>query len=149
MRGKLIEDLLYQKLVEPAERTANSTLYNGAAAGSATAIDTEGFDELNVVVNAGTFEGAASVASALYEYASNAAASATAITGADFTAITTSNDNAAQVGAVRTASTKRYVWLRTVQTGSATSRFSAVAILGKDVVNPQSNSAVFDLDLIT
>ncbi len=146
-RGKLIEEAKHVQVVTPADREGNDTLYNGVAAGSASGIDTMDFDEVNFIINAGTFVGDESVAASIAHSDTDDATASTALSGADFTAITTANDAQIHTASLRSESVsfKRYLFLKTVQTGTGTSVFSAAAILGRDHANPQTNSPVFDL----
>jgi hypothetical protein len=146
--GKLVEAVKYQQLFESGERTSNATLFNGVASTSQTGygIDTRDYDEVNIVINAGLFETSASLASSIYECATDDPSSATAVTSATFTAITTANDEQLHIASIRCMGTKRYLFLRTVQTGSSTSRYGAVSVLGKADAPPASNSPVFDLN---
>lgn len=145
MRGKLIEDLKHQSVVLPAERSDNSTLYNGAVAGAATGIDTQNYDEINLIIHAGTFTGDESMTATVLECATDDDTAATAISGAAFSAITTANDNAIHNASIRCADYKRYLYVKTVQTGTGSSVFGVTAVLGKGKSDPQSNSAVFDV----
>lgn len=145
--GKLIHAVKYLQAAAARLSASNETLYNGVAvtAAAGTGIDSRGYDEINIVLNAGTFEGAANLAASVVESDTDDSTAATAVTSASFTAITTANDEAIHTASIRCMGTKRYLWLKTVQTGSATSRYSALAILGKEDVAPSDNSPVFDL----
>jgi len=149
-RGKLVEDLKVAQLVEPADRATDATtLYNGAAAtaASGTGLDTRDYDEVVFVINAGTFTGDAQETCAVYHSATDDSTAATLVTGASFTAITTSNDKKLHIGSVICKNDHRYMWLRSVSSMSTgTSRFGAMAILGKSTGTPVTNSEVFDVD---
>ena len=160
MRGKLIEDLLYVRAVVPARRSVPGTLFNGSAVSvSNNGIDTRDCDEINFVVNAGAFEGAAgrvTVDIDIFESNSNIPSGATLISGsaspsdtastaASFTQITEANDQQLHTGSIKAKNFKRYMWAKTMQEG-ATSNFSILAILGKCDRDPQANDPVFDLN---
>ena len=147
MSGKAVENLKFQQIIKPAQRTGTAALYNGETSTTSNYIDTQGYDDLTIILNAGTSLGSSSVAGALYEDSTDTDTSATAITGADFTAITTSTDDAIQVASIHCADYERYMWVRTYDSTGATSNYSAVAILSKGGVLPESNSPVFDLQV--
>lgn len=146
MFGKAVETLKFQTAIEPQAPTSAGTYYNGAAAGSNTFIDTRGYDGLTVRLQAGVFSGDGTVAASLVASNDDDPANAVAITGADFTAITSENDQATQTGHVKCSGQARYHWVRTVKGGTGAALHSAEAILDNGQSLPQSNSPVFDVD---
>ena len=155
-RGKLIEDVLNQQVVVPAQRVTAITLYNGSAvAVTGNGIDTRDCDEIVFIINAGEFLGAAAMNAAVVHSATNdpddsalvsGSASATdTTTNANFTQITAANDNALHQASIKCKNFHRYMWLRTYQT-AVTTFFSATAHQGRCDRDPQSNSPVFDIN---
>lgn len=144
-RGKIGEDNLVQQILEPDARTSASTLYNGNATTTNNYIDTRGFDECLIVLNAGVVAAAGSIAASIVENDTDADTAAAAISGAAFTAVTPANDQAVQVGNIVCKNQKRYLWLKTVQANATETNISAVAILGKADSLPVSQTLVFDV----
>ena len=145
MPGKLIENSKFTTLIT-SERitTTGTTLWNGTSATN-TGLDTRDYDECVIHLNVGTLS-AGGYSAAVYECATNNADSATAVSGADFTAVTTATDDDQQVGAVVCKATKRYLWVRTVSNSTAGNfDIGAVAILYKADKSPTDNSEVFDV----
>jgi len=158
MRGKLIEDLKYVQAVAPALRNTAATLYNGSAVSvSNNGIDTRDYDQINFLINAGTFVGAPAVDLVIMHntvnnpasasiVSGNASPSDTASTNAAFTELTTSNDAQLHTGSINCSQFNRYMWVRSSQ-AAATSYYSSVAVLGKGDRNPSTTPVpVFDLN---
>lgn len=143
--GKLSEELKIQSLFLPASRTGTSALYNGQTDTSGGAIDTQGFDELMIVIHAGTFSAGASVAFKLVHSETDVIGDMADVTDGGMTTITTANDNAVQVGMVKCKNYYRYIYLCATQANATPSLFSATAILGKADSLPQSNSPSIDI----
>lgn len=124
-----------QKLVELAKfvelwpskaiSNATATIYN-ADSSTGSGLDTRDFDGVTFVANVGAVGAGSSVTLSVVENDTNTADSATAVTGATFTAIANSNQNTIRTLAVRSAETKRYLWLKAVITGSG----AGTALLG-------------------
>lgn len=147
MPGKLIEDLKYQQAYKSVTITSTETKYNGTAANATGAyIDTIGYGELNIVINAGNFAGDGTLDVTVVHYDTDASGSATLITGCTFTQITSANDNAIHTAAVTLDRAKRYVWVKSVKGGTGQCEFGITAVLGKGITHPESNSPVFDVD---
>ena len=141
--GKLIEDLKYQSLYLASNVTTAATLFNSVASGvTGSALDTQGYDEVNFYLSAGAFTGDGSLAVSIFENDADLPSGASAISGADFTTVTTSNDETAQIGSVRCDSYERYLWARTVKTGTGSANFAIVAIMGKGGEHPETQSPV-------
>jgi len=157
MRGKLIEDLLFEQCVAPAVRTTAVTLYNGSLISvSGNGINTSECDEINFVINAGTFVGAATLnADVIGSNTNDPSVNAALLSGrtspndaagnATFTTITTANDARRHAASIKSKNFPKWMWLRTYQTADTTN-YSALAIKGKCDRNPQINNPVFDLN---
>ncbi len=153
MRGKLIEDLKYVQAVPSAQRVSAASLYNGSSSASSNGIDTRDYDEINFVVNSGTFAGTAEVELFVYENTVDDPSSASLVSGYDsasasddgtFTAITTANDAAVQNASMKCKNFERYLWVISSQNAYCTN-YGVTAVLGKADSDPYDNSPVFDL----
>jgi hypothetical protein len=154
MRGKLIEDLKYVQAVPSAQRVTAASLFNGSSTSAiSNGIDTRDYDEINFVVNSGTFAATASVELFLYHNEDDDPSAATLVSGVDgngtsddgtFTAITTANDAAIQTASVKCKNFKRYMWIVSSQNAYCTN-YGVTAVLGKSDSDPYDNSPVFDL----
>lgn len=145
MPGFTVETVKLTQLFEPKSVTATGILFNGAA--TASGIDTRDYDDAVILLNAGVFSGSATVDFAIYESNTDDDTTATAITGADFTQVTSANDQAVQLGSLQTKASKRYIWLRSNKSSNTDAAlFSAAILQGKGDKNPVGNTAVFDLD---
>lgn len=141
MPGKIVERMDVKQLFECESRTTQEILFNNAASG-AVGIDTRDFDGAVFIVDAGVFTG--TVDFAVFENATNDAATSTAIVGADFTQITSANDKAVQYGHVKSSEHKRFLFLRSNKTVDANAAlFSASIVLGRADKNPPSTAEVF------
>jgi hypothetical protein len=113
-----------KKLVAAASHTAGAT---------PSVIDTKGYREALVIIDAGTFTGDESVTLTMQEDDAADGLTKTAITGAAFAAITTANDETIFVGRVSLnpagATRKRYLTCSITQTGTGTAPYSAVVVL--------------------
>lgn len=158
MRGKIVEDLLYDQVVAAGKySSAPGTLYNGQLSSiSNNGIDTRNCDEINFIINAGTVHTSGTLDVSIVEnttndpstatlVSGNASPSDTASTAATFTQITPSNDEALHIGSIKCKNFKRYMWARHLVAG-ASANFGIIAVLGKCDRDPQSNSPVFDLN---
>ncbi len=146
MDARLIDGLsVTQVMIEAQQLSTTGILYNGGATttSAGTGIDTQDYDEAIIVVNKGAFAGSASVALAVYENTSDASTGSSAVSGADFTTVTSANDQSVETMFIRTAGRQRYLWLRSNKTGTTdTALIGATIILGKKRDNPPSNSPV-------
>jgi hypothetical protein len=150
MPGKIAENLKIEQLF-PAERIGSATVYfNGQSitTSSGVLIDTRDYDELLVVINNGTLNGAAATLSnALYESDTDDPTAATLITGASFNDVTGSSDETIQEASILCKNYKRFIGLRTESQGvPMTIDFGAIGILGKPDSAAVSKTLVFDLD---
>lgn len=146
MRGKLVENIKTQQIFEPTSVTATGTLFNGQSATSGYAVDTQLYDECVFILQAGVFSGSATVDAAIYESADDNTDNATAISGADFTQVTSANDQARQSLSVVCKDVKRYLWVRTSKTlNTNAALLSALAILGKPDSGPTDESPIADV----
>lgn len=95
-----------------------------------TGVDCKGFTELLVIINAGTYVGAASVVVTLQESsASDGSGDAFASwTGSAFAAITTANDDAVIVGRVDLRGRERYIRALFDYTGNGSSELAPTGI---------------------
>ena len=155
-RGKLIEDVLNQQVVVPAQRVTAVTLYNGSAvAVTGNGIDTRDCDEIVFIINAGEFLGAAAMNASVVHSTTDDPDNATLVSGsssandstvnANFSTINADNDNALHQGSIKCKNFHRYMWLRTYQT-AVTTLFSATAHQGRCDRDPQTNSPIFDIN---
>ena len=143
-RGKLIENVVYDQIFNPLSITATGVLYNGVAATNTSYIDSQGYDELNIVLNKGAIAG--TIDAAMYESDATDPSAATAVSGADFTQITSANQNAAESMSILCKNTKRYLWLRTNKTTDTNACvLGATAVLAKPDAAPTSESPVADV----
>lgn len=146
MRGKAIEDLKYVRAVGPAQSAVAATLYNGEAVSvSNNGIDTRHYDEINFVVDAGTFVGSATLDVSIVASNTDNPSGATLVSGAVFTQITTANDAQIHTASIKCKNYNRYMWVRANQNGDTTN-FAALAILAKGDSDPAANTPVFDLN---
>ncbi len=112
-------------LIEP--QAIAGTLYNGSAAtvASGTGLDTQGYEGITIMLNSGTFTGDGTLNCSAYESETDDSTAASLITGATFDEITTANDRTAFKAYIRVRRQKRYLWLKTVKTGSGDALISA------------------------
>lgn len=131
--------------------STNTVYFNGySPTTGAVMFDTQDYDDLGVSLLIGTVLGAGvTVTNALFESATNDPMTATAISGADFTAVTSASTAAAQIANVHCADTKRYICIRTTaNTHTAipyTFPMSAVFLGGQAKSQSVTNTLVFDL----
>lgn len=155
-KGKIVEDLKYEFAVSSAQSAVAATLYNGSAISvSNNGIDTRPYDEINFVINAGIFVGAAELDVSIVGNTIDNPLTATLISGngspidasvdATFDQISVSNDAQIHLGSIKCKNFNRYMWVRTSQ-NAHTTNFGVLAILGKGDSDPGSNSPVFDLN---
>ena len=141
MPGKIVERVDVKPLFESKSRTVIEILFNDAASG-AVGTDTRDFDGAVFIVDAGVFTG--TVDFAVYENATDDAGTATAITGADFTQITSANDQALQYAHIKCSEHKRFLYLRSNKiTDTNAALYSASVVLARADKNPPSTSEVF------
>lgn len=129
--GDVVDFLKVFKSIS-AQAIASATTVDGSS------VDTTGYDEAIVVVDAGTFTGASPSAAVIVEDSADDSTFA-AITGAAFTAITTANDVAVYVGVVRIPrdATARYIRASVTTSGTITAiPISVTIILAKGEVAP-------------
>lgn len=152
INGTLNEGLRFTTAIHPTQGTASTTLYNGSAVSiSNNGIDTRSYDEILIKVSSGTMYDGSTLNFAVYESESNDPSAATLAsyddqegtdTDATFTQITDSDDE--QVGFLKTAMTKRYLWVQSYQS-SVTVNFEASYVLGKADTLPVDNLATFEI----
>jgi len=146
-RGKLIEDLKFALTGLPQAVTTTKAYFNGSTTtGAGVGIDTQPYDEVVFCLIAGAMAAAGTMSAAIYESDTDNTEAATAITGADFTDITTANDYAGQVGSIKCKNYKRYMYIRTVSASATSITFASGAVLGRSDQMPITNSPVFDLN---
>lgn len=131
-RGKLIENIQVVKLAEADSRTASTVLYNGVAATTVSALDTQGFDEVVINLNKGTFATGAVVDFTVVESDATDPSAATLVAGATFTQGVPASGGVCEQISIRCADTKRYLWLKSDKTDvdGAAADWAAEAILG-------------------
>lgn len=150
-RGKIAEALKYQNAFtsECISVSAATVYYNGNAItdNSGIMIDTQDFDEINFVINPGTVLGTlATIQNTVYDSATDDPTAAALVTGASFTDVNSSNDDAIQEGSILCKNAKRYMCLRTEVLGTLiTIDFSAIAALGKVDGEAVSKTLTFDV----
>jgi len=147
MPSKLIEDIKYQQLYDSETITTTATLYNGTS-GSVTgeSIDTQDYEDINILINAGAFSGDGTLDAILVESDTDLPSGATAVTDGDFTQLTTSRDSALYTGEILAELVKRYLWVRTVKGGSGNAAIGIVAVL-KPKVRPVTQDVTPDFDI--
>lgn len=143
-KSQIIEQLLYTSVVLPIASETNATLYNGGASGTG-GIDTMNYDNINFLLQTGTFIGNETLDAVVIAADTDDDTAASAISGATFVQVTTSNDNTVFEGQIRCADQPRYMWLRTKQTGTGSAVFAAIAVRGKGREDPQTNSETFNV----
>lgn len=148
-RGKLAEAISVVKAMAP-EQITNATVYwNGQSVttGSGHGIDTQPYDDVEVVPFVGTVLGAsASLTYDVYHSDTDNPMAAELITGASFTDFTASNDEQVSEGSVLVKDQKRYLFVRMETSGAPlTIHAGAIVILGK--ADSQAVSKTLDFDL--
>lgn len=95
-----------------------------------TGVDCKGYDELLVIIDAGTYVGAASVVITLEESSASDGSGDTfaSWTGSAFTAITTANDAGVHVGRVKLEGRERYIRATYNYTGNGTSELAPASV---------------------
>jgi hypothetical protein len=144
-RGKTIENILFQQITKPQSFTTSTTvLYNGVAATTISYIDCQGFDEVIIVLNKGTFAATSMASFGVYADDNTDPEAATLVTGASFTDVTASNDDAIEVISVQCKDIGRYVWLKSDKTDDVNTAavWSATAILCKPGAGPTATTLV-------
>jgi hypothetical protein len=126
---KLAELAKFVQMWVPAARSnATATLYNSDTS-TGSGLDTRDYDEVTFVVNVGAITAGSGVALSVYENDVDTADTATAVSGATFTPLTA---NTMRTLSVRSAGTKRYLWVRSVATttgASGTAAYGITAVL--------------------
>ena len=132
----------------PSVKIPAATYFNGVASATGTGIDTKGYDGATIYLIAGTFSGDGSCACSIWESATDDASAAALVTGATFVAISTATDETAVKGYVLTSARMRYIWLKTVATGTGDMYLAAVVVLGRPTAMPEKTAAdlVFCVD---
>lgn len=127
------------------ERSTATTLINNAAAGSATGIDTRGYDEALIMLNLTSISGAGTLDIGTYFGASNSDAVAiSALTGASF-AQKSNGDDGVFVGRVKVKNQARYLYVKAVQATAASKKYAVSVLLSKADSEPvsQANTVEF------
>ena len=149
MPSKLIEDIKYQQLFDSETVTTAATLYNGTTgAVTGESIDTQDYEDINILINAGAFSGDGTLDAILVESDTDLPSGATAVDNAEFTQLTTARDSALYSGSILAEIVKRYVWVRTVKAGTGNAPIGIIAVL-KPKVRPVSQDVTPDFDLDT
>jgi hypothetical protein len=106
---------------------------SSSASNDGSVADLMGFDEMLVILNAGAATGAASTTISVRVSANSDGSSSNALSGASFTAITSSNHNAIYVGRIDLShidtTTIRYAFTRAVGDGANVQLYSTTFIL--------------------
>lgn len=112
--------------------------------------DLQGYDELLVIADFGVATGAASTVVSVRVSANSDGSSSSALSGASFTAVTTSNDNEVYVGRVDLAKldlndTQRYAFARSVGDGANAQLLAVSFVLSNYKYRPvtQDNTVAF------
>lgn len=142
---RLIRDCKIVAAVLPTNSISATTQYNGETQDSADGIDTRDWDEAVVIVSAGTAAGDGTVKVTLQDSLTDSVAAAEDITSAAFATITTSVDDAKQVGSVQMRANSRYLFVKAVKAGTGAVPYSVDVILYKGDKVPYDNSPVFDV----
>lgn len=156
MRSGKIAENIEIKVAQREEQLGSVTVYwNGQSITSASGygVDTLGYREAIWRLGVGTIQGqVASLVAAVYESDTDDPTAATAISGADFTTMNASSDEAQEVGSVLVNPRKRYQFLRLEVQNSdstnetATIHVSSQCILGDKQTDPVGTTLTFDIE---
>jgi len=148
-RGKTVEGVRVLPAMHPERIGAATVYYNGAPITNASGygIDTQPYDDAIVMIDVGTFQGAAATLSVdVYESATDDPSAATLLAGAQFADVNEATDDTAYNGAIRTKMNKRYLFVRAETMGEPlTCDFSAMVALGRADSQSVGNTPVFDV----
>lgn len=124
---------------------------SSSASNDGSVVDTLGYDESLVIADFGTATGAASTTVSV-RYSANAdGSSSAALTGAAFTAVTSTNDDEIYVGRIDlaglTPDTQRYLFARAVGDGANAQVYSVTFVLLNYKYEPvtQDNTVAFSV----
>ena len=146
-RGKLIEDLKFALAGLPQAVTTTKAYFNGSTTtGAGVAIDTQPYDEIVFGLLVGAMGAGGTMEAAVWESDTDNTEAASAVTGADFTDVTTANDYGGQLGSIKCKNYKRYMYIRTVSASATSVTFASGAVLGRADGMPIANEPVFDLN---
>lgn len=147
--GKTAEGILITAAMLSERIGAATIYYNGQPYTNASGygFDTQPFEDCMIEINVGTVQGAvATLINAVYESATDDPSAATALSGAEFTDITTANDEQVRRGAIECRDTKRYLFLKTETQGTPlTVDFSANWIGGSPRTQETAHYLEFDV----
>ena len=144
MRGKLIEEAKFQTLYPGGQYTGT-----GPVTCYGRPIDTQQYDEAVFAVDAASVLANNTLTALVVENSIADGVGAVAVTGASFTAMTSSNYTTTQFGSVICKNTKRFLFLKTTLAGGGgdpTVSFGARVALSKADVQAVNNAPVFDVD---
>jgi len=122
---------------------------SSSASNDGSVVDTLGYDECLVIADFGAATGAASTTVSVRYSANSDGSASSALTGAAFTAVTSSNHNKLFVGKIDLArldaSTQRYLFARAVGDGANAQVYSVTFILHNYKYEPvtQQNTVAF------
>lgn len=108
-----------------------------------TGIDTRGFSELLVVVNAGTCVGAGSATITIQESSASDGTNDAFATIGTFTAITTANDDAIHVGRIKLSQRNRYIRAVLTYAGNGSTEVTPLGIAFV-LMNPRDSALATD-----
>lgn len=146
--GGLHETALFKQVYSPRTTTATLTDYNATTQAGATGIDTKGYDEAVCELSLGAIA-AGTLTIDIMESATDDATAATVIaeaggTEADFDAKGTAAQNGIHIIRVRTKDTKRYHFVRVVNSSGDSKAYAINYILSKAKVLPVTQDNTVD-----
>lgn len=131
-QDRAYENCKFASAIKPqTDITTAGTTYNGAAAASSTYIDILGYDGATIVLDTGTFGGNGTATVTIVTGSTDDPAAATAVTGAAFTAVDTSNDETQYTGYVLTNKYDRYLWVKNVKGGTGNAPVACTVVLDR------------------
>lgn len=116
----------------------------GAGTNDTTGIDVRGYKYAQVVLLCGTTSSSGTLDVTVRESDNSDGSSSAAITGATFTQVTPSNDEAVYSGTIYCPPRKRYLVVRAV-TATAASVFGTLVILSGKRTEPADSTPVFEV----
>ena len=146
---KLVEGVKLQQVYDSEAVTSAGTLYNATAGGvTGQAIDTQDYEEIMIMVNAGLVAGDGTLDVTLVNYATDDSSSAVAVTDAAMDQLKSTRKSDVYVAQILADRCLRYVWVKTVKGGTGSTPFGiVVALKPKRKPVTQPNTPDFDLDV--
>jgi hypothetical protein len=127
-QSRLYELADFETLMEPQAISTVSTLYNGSS-GTVAGIDTAGYDGVTLIINTGTFTGAATVDVQFFTSPTADSTYGTAITSASVTAIDSAADDTQYKAYYKCLKGDEYLYVRTVFRQTALAGVAPMSII--------------------